>query len=84
MATLRQLGDRRILVRNERDDCVARVKDSRRWQRNLLAGLGFEFADIRRFEFDTVEDEHRFVAEFEVDSDAFLLEDLYGVLDGRD
>ena len=49
---------------------------------NLLAGLGFEFADIRRFELDAVEDEYRFVAEFEVDRDAFLLEDLHRVLDG--
>ena len=82
MAALGQLGDRGILVRDERDHRVPGVEDGCRRQRQLFATLGFQLTNVRRFELNPVDDEHCFVAELEVDGNAFLLENLHRVFDG--
>ena len=81
MAPLGPLGDGSVLGRVERDDRVTRVEDCGRWQRDKLARLNFDIADIRGLELDAIDDEDRFVTEFEVDVDSFLLVDLNGILD---
>ena len=84
VAPLSEFGDLRIVGRCERDDRVARIEDCRRRKCQELARLSFEFADIGGLEFDAIDDEDRLIAEFEIDGDALLLEDLHRILDGRD